>query len=376
MDPAEHPGDLLRAPGPPPLVDQYSHGVLHAEPGLGTFEAHLAAAAGSRGGTPPPGSSYFDTHLGRAVRRWCPPLLGLEPHCTPVRYLARRRDLGAWTAGRALLRGSGVRTFLVDTEGRPAPGPRDPAVHGEPVSVPELASAALGQAREVVSLTALARQVADTSGTVGGFLSNCAEALHGAAHGAAAFVGDAAFHEGAAPCPSEVRRAADRWFRARAVRPAVRPVPDEPALARHLVWAALTTGRPVQLRCDDPARLTGLLRATAGRGAALVLLPRPGGHAAGARLAAAFPHVHADAGPDPERTFPEAPAGKLLFSSGAWALPELYVVAARRFGAAVGRLLGTWVEEGCCSRADALRIAAGVAGGNARRLYGLDAASG
>ncbi|NEC27489.1 amidohydrolase, partial [Streptomyces sp. SID8111] len=95
----------------PSLVDQYCHGVLRTELGLGTFEAQLSRTEGP----PAPGTTLFDTQTGFAVRRWCPPLLGLEPHCPPARYLARRRELGVAEAGRRLLRGSGISTYLVDT---------------------------------------------------------------------------------------------------------------------------------------------------------------------------------------------------------------------------------------------------------------------
>lgn len=95
----------------PCLVDQYCHGVLRTELGLGTFEAHL----GRTPGPPAPGTTFFDTQTGFAVRRWCPPLLGLEPHCAPARYLARRRELGVLEVGRRLLRSSGITTYLVDT---------------------------------------------------------------------------------------------------------------------------------------------------------------------------------------------------------------------------------------------------------------------
>ena len=53
----------------PSLVDQYCHGVLRTELGLGTFEAQLARTEGP----PAPGTTLFDTQTGFAVRRWCPP---------------------------------------------------------------------------------------------------------------------------------------------------------------------------------------------------------------------------------------------------------------------------------------------------------------
>ncbi|UGY90726.1 amidohydrolase [Streptomyces gobiensis] len=341
-----------------PLVDQYSRGALHGELGLGTFEAQLAAATGGGAAPPPAGSTFFDSRLGLAVRRWCPPLLGLEQHCTPVRYLARRRELGAYSAARALLRGSGIGTYLV--------GP-DPDASGELTTPDELASAAEARAHEAVCLRQLAAQIADTSGTVGSFLTNTAEALYAAAREAIAFVSGDGFLEESAPELPEVHRAVGRWLRDRQRR-------LEPVLVRHLLWSALTTGRPVQLHCADPSPLTGFLHATSGLGATVILLPRAPHHRRAAQLAAAFPHVYADIGPRPAETLAEAPFGKLLFSTGARALPELYVVGARLFTGAMKRLLDDWVTDGCCGRGDAERIAARVAGGTARRVYALDAA--
>lgn len=138
--------------GLPPLIDQYSLGAVHDELGLGSFETHLAAAAGAYGPAPA-GTSYFDSFTGLAIRRWCPPLLGLEPHCPPARYLARRREVGAFRAGRMLLRGSGIGTFLLEA-GTPS----------NLTSATELATAAAGRTHEVVRLEPLAEQVADTSG--------------------------------------------------------------------------------------------------------------------------------------------------------------------------------------------------------------------
>lgn len=358
-----------------PLVDQHSNGVLHTELGLATFETHLATALGAR---IPAHGTFYDTRAGLALRRWCPPLLGLEPHCPPARYLARRRQLGAYASARALLRGSGIGWFLVESA-HPAP---ETGTRGL-TSPAELASLCDTDApvRESVRLEALAAQVADTSGSVRSFVANTAEALHGAARGAALFACEAAFREGEPPGVGEVHRAASRWFRARALSraaPRGEPIPggglrEEPTLVRHLVWSALVTGRPLQLHCGDPAPLRAFLGAAEGVGAPVVLLPRVPHHAAAARFAAAFPHVYADVGPDPGVTLGEAPFAKLLFSTRAHALPELYVLRARAFTGALGRLLETWTADGVCSRTDAARIAGYLGHGNARRLYRLDA---
>ncbi|WP_330329796.1 amidohydrolase family protein [Streptomyces sp. NBC_00536] len=372
----------------PPLVDQYCHGVLRTELGLGTFEARLGRSVGPAAA----GTTFFDTQAGFAVRRWCPPLLGLEPHCPPAHYLARRRELGVVESGRRLLRGAGTGTYLVDT-GAP----------GDLTGPKELALAGDAEAYESVRLELLAENVADTSGTAEGFLANLAEAVQHAAAGAVAFTAGAGEGTGAGagygavlafapapPGPDEVRDAAARWLARRAKGGPVR----DPVLVRHLLWSAVESGLPLQLHTGagdprerpdrgDPALLTDFVRATAGVGGDLVLLHGYPYHRQAAQLAAAFPHVYADLGPALARTGARAdavlaellelaPFGKLLFSSGGHELPELHVVAARVFREALGRVLGGWVADGAWSWRDAERVAALLAAGNARRVYRLD----
>ncbi|MFF4365762.1 amidohydrolase [Streptomyces sp. NPDC001594] len=360
----------------PPLVDQHCHGVLRSELGLATFEAQLVHSAGP----PAPGTTFFDTQTGFAVRRWCPPLLGLEPHCAPARYLARRRELGAAESARRLLRGSGAGAYLVDT-----------GVPGDLTGPKELALAGDAEAFEVVRLESLAEQAADTSGSVTAFLADLAGAVHHAASGAVAFgCGPHAGYAAALaahpqpPGPGEVRGAAGRWLAARARGGPVR----DPVLLRHLLWSAVTCGLPLQLHTGGaaPEALTGVARATEGPGARLVLLGGYPHHRHAARLAAAYPHVHADLGPALARTGARAaavlaellelaPFGKLLFSSGGRGLPELHAVGALVFREALGRVLGGWVADGAWSWRDADRVAAMLAAGNARRVYRLDEGS-
>ncbi|MET9960807.1 amidohydrolase family protein [Streptomyces sp. NPDC006326] len=366
----------------PPLVDQYCHGVLRTELGLATFEAQLFPSAGP----PAAGTTFFDTQTGFAVRRWCPPLLGLEPHCPPARYLARRRELGVVESRRRLLRGSGIASYLVDT-----------GVPGDLAGPKELALAGDAEAFELVRLELLAEQTADTSGTVAAFLANLAEAVHHAAAGAVAFTcrADAGYLAALAdapgpPDPGAVRGAVGRWLAGRSKGVAVR----DPVLLRHLLWSAVAYGLPLQLHTGagepgerpeqgDPARLAEFLRATAGLGTQLVLCGGYPHHRGAARLAAAFPHVHADLGAALGRSGARAaavlaellelaPFGKLLFSSGGRRLPELHAVGALVFREALGRVLGGWAGEGAWSWRDADRVAAMIAAGNARRVYRLD----
>lgn len=352
------------------LVDQYCHGVLRTELGLGTFEAHL----GRTPAPPAPGTTFFDTQTGFAVRRWCPPLLGLEPHCPPARYLARRRELGVPTAGRLLLRGTGIAMYLVDT-----------GLPGDLMGPGELAAAGDAEAREIVRLEPLAEQIADTSGTAEGFLANLGEAMHAATTSAVAFTSVAGVRHGLAlaphpPGPGEVRGAAGRWLAGRRAGDRL----SDPVLLRHLLWNAVGCGLPLQLRvAGEPEQLTGFAAASAGLGTDLVLLHDYPYHRHAAQLASVFPHVYADLGQALAHTGARAadvlaevlelaPFGKLLFSSGARGLPELHVVGAQVFRTALARVLGGWVADGAWSLADAERVAGLIAAGNARRVYRLD----
>ncbi|NUR90486.1 MAG: amidohydrolase, partial [Nonomuraea sp.] len=94
-----------------PLVDHHCHGVRRDDLTRARFELLI-----DEGGTPaPPGTTHFDSPLGLGLRRWCAPLLDLEPHTPPAVYLARRAELGAAEVNRRLLAGAGVVAFLVDT---------------------------------------------------------------------------------------------------------------------------------------------------------------------------------------------------------------------------------------------------------------------
>lgn len=170
------------------LVDQYCHGVLRTELGLATFEAQLGGTA--RAPAPAPGTTFFDTQTGFAVRRWCPPLLGLEPHCPPARYLARRRELGVLETGRRLLRSTGISTYLVDT-----------GLPGDLTGPAEIAATGAAEAHEIVRLEPLAERVADVSGGAGTFLAGLAESVHVAADSAVAFSSVAGARAGLAVSP-------------------------------------------------------------------------------------------------------------------------------------------------------------------------------
>jgi predicted TIM-barrel fold metal-dependent hydrolase len=99
-------------------------------------------------------------------------------------------------------------------------------------------------------------------------------------------------------------------------------------------------------------------------------------------LAHVFPHVYVDvgltlsyvgtrAGAVLAETLELAPFAKLLFSTDAYGLAELYVVGAALFREHLQRLLAGWVARDACSQADAERVAAMIAAHNAQTIYRL-----
>ena len=333
----------------PSLVDQYCHGVLPDGAGPRHLRGPARPAPRVR---PPPGTTFFDTQTGFAVRRWCPPLLGLEPHCPPARYLARRRELGA-------LRGGPPAAARQRHQARTWSTPAYPATSPRPRSWRAAGGAA---AHEIVRLEPLAEQVADTSGTVDAFLANSpsrctapprsAVGLHLrrgrtarlGARARAARPGRGAGRGRRAGWPPAGRR------RARATRCCCATCcgSRSPPACRSSCTPG-SANRAGASTATDPVLLTDFLRATAGLGTDLVLLPA-------ARTTAPPP-----SSPPSSRTSTPtgrragdrarparcceilelAPFGKLLFSSGAPALPELYVTGARGCsGQALDRVVG------------------------------------
>ncbi|HVN13539.1 MAG TPA: amidohydrolase family protein [Kineosporiaceae bacterium] len=401
------------APGGPldtleriPLVDHHCHGVLTGDPDDRAFDTLLTE------GGPAPGQTNFDTPVGLSVRRHCAPVLDLEPHAPPGEYLARRRELGAAEVNRRFLTATGSALFGVDT-GFGSGGLTSPA------ELAELAGLPRGDGHVVVRLEVVAEQVA--AGTEPGeFGAAFADALDRAVREQAAIAvkSIAAYRCGLdldprRPGPGEVAAAAARW----SARPGTGhdgtghdgtghdgTGPDgsaapgavswrlyDPVLVRHLLWAAVDLGLPIQfhigygdadIRLDrvDPSLLTDWLHL---HRVPVMLLHTWPFHRQAGYLAGVHPHVYYDVGlamhnvgrPRGAAILAEAmevaPFTKLLYSSDAFALAELYHLAASGFRAALNQVLGARVADGEWSQADAVRIAHLATAGNARRVYGL-----
>ena len=365
------------------LVDHHVHPALAADTGQAEFEQLITESDRPL----PAGLTQFDSQLGVAIRRWCAPVLDLEPFAGPADYLARRSALGAAEVTRRLLRATGTAHFLLDT-GYVRPGLLD---------LPGMREAAGARADEVVRLESVAEQaVLDGDRSAAGFAARFAAALAGQAATAVGLKSIVGYRFGldfdpVPPAAAEVTAAAGGWLRQIEATGQVRV--QDPVLLRHLLWTGLGLGLPLQLhtgfgdpdadlrRCD-PLLLRGFLQQAEAAGVPVMLLHCYPYHRGAGYLAQAFPHVYLDvglainyAGARAAAVVAEslelAPFGKVLFSSDAWGPPELHYLGALLWRRATARVLGGWVADGDWSHADALRVAEMVGAGNARRVYRL-----
>ncbi len=364
------------------LTDHHVHPALGGELPAERFEQLITES----GQAAPPGTSQFDSQLGLAVRRWCGPVLGLPPSAPAGDYLARRAEVGAAEATSRLLRASGTGHFLVDT-GYLADGM---------LGLPAMAEAAGAPVTEIVRLESVAERVARDGVTAAGFGEGFRAALWRRAGRAAGGKSIAGYRFGldidpAPPGAAELAAAAGRWLRE--VESTGRARVTDPVLLRHLLWAGIERGLPVQihtgfgdpdadLRRCDPLLLRGFLELTRDRGVPVMLLHCYPFHRQAGYLAQAYPHVYLDVGLAVNHvgaraaavvgeSMELAPFGKLLFSSDAWGPAELHYLGARLWRRATGTVLRQWVEAGDWSLPDAIRVAAMIGRGNARRVYQL-----
>ncbi|HWE90466.1 MAG TPA: amidohydrolase family protein [Pseudonocardiaceae bacterium] len=363
-----------------PLVDAHCHRVLGGSVTATEFELCCTEADQTA-----PGISYLDTPLGAALRRWCPPVLGLAAGASVDEYLARRTDLGA-TATRLLLTAAGLSDLLVDT-----------GIGGDELLTPaEVGAAAAAQVGEVVRLETVAERLAGDGVSAADFAEAYPAALAAATVGAVAVKSIVAYRHGldidpGRPAVAEVTAAARTWL------PTARETaPDrliDPVLLRFLLWCGLDTGLPIQIHTGfgdrdlrltrtNPALLQPFLAAAEPSGNPIILLHCYPYQREAGWLAAVFPHVYADVGLTLSHVgaragavlaeFCElAPFGKLLFSTDAYRLPELYLVGAAQFRHALGALLTSWHAEGAMTVDTAERCATMIGADNARRIYRL-----
>jgi uncharacterized protein len=377
-------GDSVSTAEPVALIDHHVHGVMTGDLDRAGFEALITEANGPHG----PGMSLFDSQLGFAVRRWCAPVLDLEPLASPDEYLDRRAELGTAEVTRRLLSAAGIRQWLVDT-----------GFQGGMLTTPEQLAAASGaSARHVVRLEAVAERVSRTAPTAAGWAAAFASGLVEATESVSAvgYKTIVAYRHGfhfdpARPDAAEVEAAAGRLLRAMASDPATRI--DDPVLLRHLIWVGIDSGLPLQfhvgfgdtdvrLHRSDPSLLHDFLLATEPIGTPVMLLHCYPFQREAGFLAHVFSHVYMDlgailnhVGARSAAVLAEAleltPFGKMLFSSDAFGVPELHYLGATGFRRDLAKVTGEFVADGAWSASDADRVIQMIGWQNAARVYRL-----
>ena len=276
-----------------PLVDHHVHGPFRASVSRARYENAL-----NEGSTEPLPDfvSGFDSQLGFAVRRWCAPLLDLEPHAAPDAYWERRAELGEPEVNARLLTAAGVSDWVIDT-GYGA---------DDVLSIDEMRSLTGAAVHEVVRLEAIAsRLLADGADDfVDRFRREVTDAVRRGAVGAKSVL---AYRTGfdidwLRPSDAEVQRAADAWASAAGDAPLT-----DARLIVFGIFTAVDAGLPVQFHVGfgdrdldlhrvNPMLLLPLLRTPeVARVPVLLLHCYPYEREAG-YLAQAFGNVYLDVG--------------------------------------------------------------------------------
>jgi hypothetical protein len=401
MDAMSEPSQLPLLPfvAAQPLIDHHCHGVLRAAGGATAGAAadagpDLAGLLNEADGAATADGMPFDSLAGLALRRWCPPLLGLPPHASARAYQERRAALDGEEVTRRFLGASGLAALCVDTGYTPA-GLLTPA---------ETADLAGATAFEVVRLEQVAESLARAGVRAADFPDAYRKALgervSAPSFGSVVvgFKSIAAYRvglelDGRRPGDGEVVAAVARWLGGKAGADGRPPRLADEVLHRFFVWCGADLGLPVQfhvgygdrdidLHRGNPLLLTGLLRALEPTGVPVMLLHNYPYHREAGYLAQVFPHVYADLGLATHNVGARAtallaealelvPLRKFLFSSDAFGLPELYYLGTLLFRRALSAFLAARLDADDMSYADAERVTGLIGAENARRAYRL-----
>lgn len=362
------------------VIDHHVHGYFDRPVDRATFESSINEASTD---PVPAFMSQFDSPLGLSIRRWCAPMLGLDPLADADSYWARRTELTPDELAAAMLPAAGVSHWIVDT------GFKGDLItpHGR------LAEIGGGRAVEIVRLERLAEDLLS-----GGIAAEDYPDAFRAALARAASTPDvvgtktiAAYRTGfdidwTAPSDADVVA----HVRASVEQPGPLRL-DDPVLIVFGVHQAAALGLPIQVHVGfgdrdldlhraDPMLLLPLLR-TMVPVPVLLLHCYPFQRKAG-YLAQGFDHVNFDVGLAINYLGPRSPAvvaealetapfAKQLYSSDAFGPPELHLLGSVLWRRAMGLTLGAWVRAGDCNVDDAIHIVDLIAARNAERVYGL-----
>ena len=367
-----------------PLIDHHCHGVMPGDLDLQAFETLMSESYRP----PPAGTSQFDKPLGLMVRSHCAPLLDLDPFTQGGDYVERRRKIGAAEVNRRLLGACGLERLIVDT------GHRSDSI----ADVMEMAAISGRPAHEVVRIEAVAEEVARSGVDAVRFPEAFGETLASRTHDAVGLKSIVAYRttfaiDQSPPSAAEVRVATDAWFRAIDATGTVRL--ESVDIVRSGLWMgaelARQHGLPLQfhvgfgdpditMHACDPTHFTEFLRAMESWEVTCTLLHNYPFHREAAWLAEIFRNVYYDVGVVLNFTGPQAvtimgealemgPFFKQLYSSDAFGLAELHYLGQVQFRRTLRQHLDRWIADGMLNLAEADRIVAMIATGNASRIY-------
>jgi uncharacterized protein len=352
------------------LVDHHVHACTLADLDLGGLAGYLSETPNV-----PADSSHLFGPLGLAVRRWCPPVLDLDPFCDWPNYVARRAELGGIAASRRLLRAANVSTMLVDTGYR----------GDELCDLDVLSSLSGAAAHEILRVETVAESVRADVG-VSEFWEEVERRLR--ATKAVALKSVIAYRCGFRPLSNPAGPAdLDGWYRSGTDRL------DDPLIESQLVHLAARVGAelrmPLQLHVGlgdpdltlhdvNPTLLTPLIREHPMCTFALLHcwpFERNAGYLATVfgnvvlDVGLALNHVGPSALAVMARSLELAPFLRVLYSSDAFGLAELHLTGAEQFRWSLGKVLDGWLAAGSCTVADADAIVIAISAANATAVY-------
>ena len=367
-----------------PIVDNHCHSLLRRQPqDDDAFRIHLTEST-----FPEIARDHIPTSLAYhlAIREMAV-LLDCEP--TPDAVHAARRDRGVEWLTREVVERGRFKTWLIDTG------------YGADTtySLDELRELAPCRIEEVLRLEPLIERLILEAETFDGFLDAYRASLAGLRdRGIVGMKSVIAYRTGLHVREVERGDAADAYRTARAAgqRDGRLRIESKPLLDFLIVIAveeSASQGVPIQfhtglgdpdldLTLVDPAALR-ILFADRFRAAPIVLLHTGYPYIRSlAYLAAMFPNVYADMGEtilfapgEATEIYREliglAPASKLLFSTDASLVPELYWIGARIGRRALGRVLDEHIADGAIDESTALDWAERMLWRNSEAVYGL-----
>jgi uncharacterized protein len=334
---------------------------------------------------------HLDAPLGLAIRRWCPPLLDLEPFCSWDDYIARRLELGGVEVTKRLLQSMNASDLLIDTGYRAT----------ELVDFDQLRELSGARIHEVLRIETTAEEVLAELLAVGSVELDDFMVAFEHRLGTSNIVGLKSVL--AYRCGFDADLTPPRWAAASVAFDAwvQRTLADDGRLADPIMLSLLINrgaeigaerslplqfhvglGDPdVELHRSNPSFLADFIaRHPATTVALLHCWPfeREAGY-----LASAYPNVRFDVGLSLNYVGPSAPTvmaralelapfGSQLYASDTFGVAELYCAGAAQYRWALNTVMDRWINDGSCSVAVCERIVAAISADNARAVYQLD----